>query len=71
LNGHDIPVFGAYGPGNGNTVTFESGYDSDNSADPLNPADALGLYSDATPTTFSVTTRPRVQNVWQLITFRF
>ena len=47
---------GVYDPSNGNTVTFDNGYDLDNNADPLNPAGASTLYSSATPTNFSVTT---------------
>jgi hypothetical protein len=47
---------GAYDPSNGNTVTFDSGYDLDNNADPLNPAGASALYFGAAPTNFSVTT---------------
>ena len=31
---------GAYDPSNGNTVTFDSGYDLDNNLDPLNPSGA-------------------------------
>jgi hypothetical protein len=49
-------TIGAYDPDNGNTVTFLSGYDLDNNADPFNPADASTLYSSAAPTNFSVTT---------------
>jgi hypothetical protein len=47
---------GVYDPNNGNTVTFNSGYDLDNNADPLNPAGASTLYSSAASTNFSVTT---------------
>jgi hypothetical protein len=47
---------GAFDPSNGNTVTFDNGYDLDNNADPLNPAGASTLYSSAAPTNFSVTT---------------
>jgi hypothetical protein len=49
-------TIGAYDPSNGNTVTFDSGYDLDNNADPLNPSGAADLYSSAAPTDFSVTT---------------
>jgi hypothetical protein len=49
-------TIGAFDPSNGNTVTFDSGYDLDNNADPLNPAGASVLYSSAAPTNFSVTT---------------
>jgi hypothetical protein len=46
----------AYDPNNGNTVTFNNGYDLDNNADPLHPTGASDLYSSAAPTNFSVTT---------------
>lgn len=49
-------IVGAYDPNNGNTVTFNSGYDLDNNSDPLNPPGASELYSSAAPTDFSVTT---------------
>jgi hypothetical protein len=47
---------GVYDPNNGNTVTFDNGYDLDNVNDPLNPADASDLYSSAASTNFSITT---------------
>jgi hypothetical protein len=45
-----------YDPNQGNTVTFNNGYDLDNNNDPLNPPGASALYSSAAPTNFSVTT---------------
>lgn len=45
-----------YDPNNGNTVTFDNGYDLDNNEDPLNPPGASDLYSSAASTNFSVTT---------------
>lgn len=49
-------TLGVYDPDNGNSVTFDSGYDLDNNADPLNPAGAGDLYSSAASTNFSITT---------------
>jgi hypothetical protein len=53
-------TLGAYDPNNGNTVTYNSNYDLDNNADVLSPPDAASLYSDATPTNFTVTTSSAV-----------
>jgi hypothetical protein len=47
---------GVYDPKQGNTVTFNSGYDLDNNEDPMNPPGASSLYSSAAATNFSITT---------------
>ena len=47
-----------YDPKNGNTVTFNMGYDLDNNADVMNPANSASLYTDAASSAFTVTTTP-------------
>lgn len=47
---------GRYDPVSGNSVTYTSGYDLDDNADPFDPPDAASLYNDAAPTNFSIVT---------------
>jgi hypothetical protein len=47
--GTNDPLLGA-------TFTNDNSYNLDNTADPLNPAGAASLYSNSTPSTFTITT---------------